>query len=81
MRSEIQCLIQSYDLSTKIRLPGLTDDVWTALSAMDIFVLTSRMEGLPNVLIEAQGAGLPVVSTIVGGAPETFIEGKTGFGI
>jgi glycosyltransferase involved in cell wall biosynthesis len=81
MRGEIQSQIDSYGLSAKVKLPGITDDVWTDLAAMDVFVLTSRMEGLPNVLIEAQGAGLPVVSTTVGGAPETFIEGKTGFGI
>ena len=51
------------------------------LAAMDVFLMTSRMEGLPNVLIEAQGAGVPVVSAMVGGAPETFVNGETGYAV
>ena len=42
-------------------------------------MLTSEFEGLPNVLIECQGFGVPVVSTDAGGAKETFIQDKTGF--
>jgi len=81
MFQEIREYISSIGLADKIRLPGLTNDVWSALAAMDVFVLTSRMEGLPNVLIEAQGAGVPVVCTAVGGMPETYVEGISGFGI
>jgi glycosyltransferase involved in cell wall biosynthesis len=62
----------------RIHLPGLTRDPWTALSTMDVFVLTSRLEGLPNVLVEAQAMGVPVVTTGRGGMTETYIEGKTG---
>src|SRR5690606_23905969 len=41
-------------------------------------VLLSRFEGLPNVLIEAQYSGVPVVTTPAGGAAECLIEGVTG---
>jgi glycosyltransferase involved in cell wall biosynthesis len=81
MYEEVQARIASMGLEHKIRLPGITDDVWTALAAMDVFALTSRMEGLPNVLIEAQGAGVPVVCTAVGGMTETYLEGKSGIGV
>ena len=45
---------------------------------MSVFLLLSLHESLPNGLIEAQLAGLPVVSTPAGGAAETFIDGETG---
>ena len=44
-------------------------------------MLTSRAEGLPNVMIEAQLVGVPVVCTGSGGMYETFVEGETGFGV
>jgi Vi polysaccharide biosynthesis protein TviE len=48
------------------------------LGKMDVFVLLSRYEGTPNVLIEAQLAGVPVVCTPVANARDTFVEGITG---
>ena len=52
--------ISDRGLSGRIHLVGQRDDVsW--LKRMQLFLLTSRVEGLPNVLIEAQGFGVPVV--------------------
>jgi glycosyltransferase involved in cell wall biosynthesis len=45
---------------------------------MDVFLLTSRIEGLPNVLIEAQALGVPVVTIPAGGAAETLDHSRTG---
>ena len=41
-------------------------------------MLTSQFEGTPNVLIEAQAAGIPVVAPNVGGVGETLLDGTTG---
>jgi len=78
MHTEIKEYVASLGLKNKILLPGYTKDAWKSLGAMDIFMLTSRMEGLPNVLVEAQIMGLPVVTTGKGGMNETYIEGETG---
>jgi len=45
---------------------------------LDVVVLTSRNEGTPVSLIEAQAAGKPVVSTRVGGVENVVVEGRTG---
>jgi len=65
-------------LADRIILPGAISDVGLAYAAIDVVLLTSMVEGVPNVLVEAQAAGKPVVTTNVGGAPEALIEGWTG---
>jgi glycosyltransferase involved in cell wall biosynthesis len=60
-------------------IPGLRHDVPDMLAALDLFVLSSRMEGLPLVALEAMATGLPVVATAVGGLPNLITEGENGF--
>lgn len=43
--------------------------------------MTSRLEGFPNVLLEAQSMGIPIVCIAKGGMGETYIEGKTGISV
>jgi glycosyltransferase involved in cell wall biosynthesis len=62
-----------------VALPGARHDVADLLSAFDVFVLSSWMEGMPLVVLEAMAAGLPVVATAVGGLPKLIADGQTGF--
>lgn len=78
MRKEMEAFISSNNLKGKVHLPGARPEVATPLSAMDLFLLTSEFEGTPNVVLEAQWLGLPVVVTDAGGAREAFDDGTTG---
>lgn len=57
---------------------GMQDDVMPYLAAADVFVLSSTSEGIAITLLEAMGAGLPVVATDVGGNREVVEPGVTG---
>ena len=81
MRQEMIEYAAASGLADVLTMPGVTSNPWQSLAAMDVFLLTSRMEGLPNVLVEAQAAGVPVVCTGVGGMNETFVHGHTGYSI
>ena len=65
-------------LNGKVHIVGYSSEIRDYLSSFDCLVLTSRVEGLPNVIIEAQFSGLPVLTTNAGGAVECIIEGETG---
>ena len=58
---------------------GFTDEIAAYLSATDIYLSTSRWEGLPYALIEAQSLGIPIVATNVVGNNEVVESGKSGF--
>ncbi|CAM5278896.1 glycosyltransferase [Eoetvoesiella caeni] len=78
MRDNIEALAQELDVTDRLLLVGLSNHVGYWYSQMDASVLLSRYEGLPNVLIEAQLLGVPVISTPAGGAGECFAENDTG---
>ncbi|HTT97335.1 MAG TPA: glycosyltransferase [Rhizomicrobium sp.] len=69
----------THGFGDRLHMPGLVSDVGAWYRALDINLLTSDREGLPNVLIEGQHFGVPAVSADVGGAFETLDEGVTGF--
>jgi L-malate glycosyltransferase len=62
-----------------VELLGFRSDIGTLLAAADVFLLTSRWEGLPYTVLEAMAAGLPVIAPAVGGVPEAVEDGVTGF--
>lgn len=66
-------------LSGRVTLLGRREDIPTLLGATTALLLTSRFEGTPNVLLEAQLCGCPVVTTRAGGAPDCLLPGRTGF--
>lgn len=60
-----------------LRCDGFQPDVAPYYAAADVFVLPSRSEGSPNVLLEALAAGCPIVATGVGGVPEIVQHGSS----
>ncbi len=76
---EIKTLVKELGIDVQTKFLGLRDDIPNILSASDVFVLSSDWEGLPITVIEAMAAGLPVVSTSVGGVPDLVKDGETGY--
>ena len=71
-------LAEYYNIQDRILFVGRSTTVGYWMTKLDVLVLLSRYEGLPNVLIEAQYMGVRVVTTPAGGAAECVIDGTTG---
>ena len=79
MRQQMESFISSNGLKGRVHLPGARPEVAPPLSAMNLFLLTSEFEGTPNVVLEAQWLGLPIVATDAGGTKDSFKQDVTGF--
>src|SRR5439155_20250706 len=78
-RAWVEGLAKERGLADVVLFTGFRSDVPDLLRAMDCFVLAStRTEGVPQSLLQAFAAGVPVVATDVGGVPEVVIDGATG---
>src|SRR5207249_9115782 len=77
-RRELEGLTGRLGLGSRVRFTGFRRDVPAILSEMAVCVLPSLTEALPNVLLEAMAAGVPVVATRVGGNEEVVAQGITG---
>jgi glycosyltransferase involved in cell wall biosynthesis len=65
-------------IADRVHLPGAEADPRGVYGAMDIAAQASRSEGMPNALLEAGAAGLPIVATAVGGTTDIIPSDATG---
>jgi glycosyltransferase involved in cell wall biosynthesis len=79
LRPVLERAVADAGIGHRFSLPGFRSDVRSLLHEVDIFVLPSHTEGLPNVVLEAFACRKPVVATRVGGTPEVVNDGVNGF--
>jgi glycosyltransferase involved in cell wall biosynthesis len=77
-RAEVEAEVARLPEPKWVVMTGRRMDVPRLTPAFDVFALSSKTEGLPLVVPEAMAAGLPIVTTSVGGLPDVIDEGKTG---
>lgn len=78
LEARVRSGIASLGLEDRVTLTGPRRDIPRLLKAADIFALPSRWEPFGFVYLEAAAVGLPVVGTLVDGAPEAVAQGETG---
>lgn len=78
LREELEAKVGEHRLQRRVHFAGQRDDVPAIMRAAFCLVLSSRWEGMPNVVLEAMAAGLPVIATRVEGIDDLIDEGRTG---
>jgi glycosyltransferase involved in cell wall biosynthesis len=79
MRGDAEQYTRMHGLGGSVRLVGERTDIPDLRATPDIFVLSSRWEGLPYAIIEAMMSSPPVVASYVGGTTELVEDGVAGF--
>ncbi|MEX2317851.1 MAG: glycosyltransferase family 4 protein [Pirellulales bacterium] len=77
-RDALQRLIDELKLQDRVRLLGFQGDLRPFYQSLDLFVLSSLREGLPNVMLEAMALEVPVVATRIAGIPRVISDGENG---
>jgi L-malate glycosyltransferase len=77
-RAALETKARALGLSGRVIFAGFRDDVDALLPAFDVFCLSSQMEGLGTILLDAMAFGRPIVGTAAGGIPEAVADGATG---
>ncbi|GAB4131555.1 MAG: glycosyltransferase [Ignavibacteriales bacterium] len=78
LKNDMIELSKELNVYEKFRFVGFTDDVISYLKIFDIFVLSSKREGLGSSILDAQAVGLPIIASRTGGIPELIVDGTTG---
>jgi glycosyltransferase involved in cell wall biosynthesis len=81
LKETIAASLQEGGVTARVDLPGWIshNDLPGYLNQLQLLVLPSYTEGLPNIILEAMACGTPVLATPVGAIPDVIIDGKTGF--
>jgi len=74
-RPKLDALVKELGLEKDVALPGFVENPYKYMKRAAVFVLSSKWEGLPTVLIEAMALGTPVVSTACPSGPSEILEG------
>ena len=77
-RASLEGLAGELGLGGYVFFTGFRDDVDALLPAFDVFCLSSHMEGLGTIVLDAMAFARPVVATAAGGIPESVVDGETG---
>lgn len=78
-QEELQRFTHHLGLASRVHFLGWRDDLEAILGWLDVVICCSRNEGTPVALIEAMAAGVPVISTDVGGVADLVAHGETGW--
>lgn len=78
LKNRLEEMISEKKLGSIVLLPGFIKDAKSVLVAADLLVMTSEMEGMPLVLLEAGSMGVPAIAPDVGGISEVVKDGKNG---
>ncbi len=78
LRAALERQIQDLQIPHAVHLLGFRNDVPRLLRALDVFVMSSKEEGLGTSVLDAMAAGVPVAATAAGGIPEMVAHEKTG---
>lgn len=74
LRDDIERQARELGIDARIWMPGFVDNPWWFMARSDVFVLSSRNEGHPRVLLEALACGLPVISTDCPSGPREILR-------
>ena len=77
-KDKLVALVESLGVSQKVNFLGVRNDILDLYSIMNLFVLSSRREGLPMVLLEAMAAQVPIIATDIDGVSTLIQNEKTG---
>jgi len=77
--NELKNYVKNNNLSNQVRFAGFKVNAYKYIGSADLFILSSKFEGLPNVLIEAQLQGVPIISSDCSTGPKEILQyGKLG---
>lgn len=77
-RGKLELLVKKFNIQRRVHFAGMKDNLECYYQSSDIFIFPSRLEGLPNVILEAMSSALPIIATSISGIRELIQSGVNG---